>query len=203
VVTSTGITRRLATSTAAAACVLLLCGCGGEDAVNGFAGGTKSKDKQPIPSAIQASPQPGAPTPVPGAEAPSAPAAGMQEPAVAGTGTDDEAASKDAGLRSHSNEYRATGRRDPFASLIGSDMRSDLVDLSVVKLVGLVTSGDRPFAVVEDSEGVTWVLRKGDRVKNGRVVRVSEDGLVCSQTVLGYTTTVQLKLENGKGVQNG
>jgi Tfp pilus assembly protein PilP len=130
----------------------------------------------------------------------------MQDPAVAAKSAEaePESARKSADpLRAQSNEYRSTTRRDPFASLIGSDERSDLVDLSVVRLVGVVTSGDRPFAIVQDTEGVSYVLRKGDRVKNGRVVRVTSEGLVCSQTLLGYTTTVQLKLEHGKDVKNG
>jgi Tfp pilus assembly protein PilP len=73
----------------------------------------------------------------------------------------------------------------------------------VVKLVGVVLSGDQPFAIVEDADGIAYVLRKGDRVKNGRVVRITTDALVCSQTLLGYTTTVQLELEHGKDVKNG
>lgn len=197
-VTRAGIPRRLATASTAVVCVLLLGGCGGgEDAVANFAGGTNSKDKQPIPSAIEASALPGAPIEIP-------PPAGIQDPAVVAKTAEEESPRKSTEpIRVHSNEYRASASRDPFASLIGSDQRSDLVDLSVVKLVGVVTSGDRPFAIVEDSEGVSYVLRKGDRVKNGRVVRVTDEGLVCSQTMLGYTTTVQLKLEHGKGVKNG
>jgi hypothetical protein len=35
------------------------------------------------------------------------------------------------------------------------------------------------------------------------VVRVDREGIVCSQTMLGYTTTVHLKLEHGKDVKHG
>jgi hypothetical protein len=56
---------------------------------------------------------------------------------------------------------------------------------------------------VEDPEKVSYVLRVGDPVRNGRVVGIRPEALVCSQTVLGYTTTVQLKLEERKDVRNG
>jgi len=107
-------------------------------------------------------------------------------------------------LRTTSEEYRAGRERDPFASLIGDEKtRSDLVDLGVVRLVAVVTSGERPFCVVEDPEGVSYVLHVGDPVRNGRVVGIRPEALVCSQTILGYTTTVQLKLEERKGVKHG
>jgi len=181
--------------------------------VTGFAGGTSSKDKQPIPpvvdagAAAQAPDQAQAPTPVeasanPGAPS-AAPATGLQGPAAVSKAEPVDKAHQAGPIRTNTNQYRAGGNRDPFASLIGTDERSDLVDLSVVELVGVVTSGDRPFAIVEDADGVSYVLRKGDRVKNGRVVRVTSEALVCSQTMLGYTTTVQLKLEHGKDVKNG
>lgn len=176
-----------------------LSACGGDEAVNGFAGGTSSKDKAPIPPTVQANAGPA----MEAGEA-AAPqlvdAMGVEGPAVAEKAGE---AKPDAPLRSNENKYHSGRNRDPFASLIGGDTRSDLVDLSVVKLVGVVLSGDQPFAIVEDADGIAYVLRKGDRVKNGRVVRITTDALVCSQTLLGYTTTVQLELEHGKDVKNG
>lgn len=202
--TSAGTPRRAA-ALLIACCGLALAGCGaGDKAVTGFAGGTSSKDKQPIPPAVQAG-ETAAPVQaaaLPGALTEVEPA-GMEGPAVASKGEAVDKAHEKGPIRSNSNEYKAGGNRDPFATLIGTDERSDLVDLSVVRLVGVVTNGDRPFAIVEDADGVSYVLRKGDRVKNGRVVRVAPEALVCSQTMLGYTTTVQLKLERGKDVKNG
>jgi len=184
---------------------LVLAGCGGgDDTVAGFTGGTNSKDKAPIPSSVAANtaaPAPVDPTaaaPVPEEGTPS-----IEGPAVAEKVADVGGKEEKGPLREQTNHYRATRKRDPFVSLIGTDTRDDLVDLSVVKLVGVVTSGPRPFAVVETAEGVSYVLHKGDRVKNGRVVRVTADTLVCSQTMFGYTTTVQLKLESGKDVKHG
>jgi len=134
----------------------------------------------------------------------------VEGPAVAtkGKGTEplnEETTKTGDALREQATLYRASKSRDPFRSLISSEDEnwSDVVDLSVVTLVGVVTSGEVPFCVLEDVEGISYVLRKGDRVKNGRVVRITEDALVASQTILGYTTTVQLKLEERKDVKNG
>lgn len=169
---------------------LVISGCGG--GVSEFSGGSNSKDKTSIPSAVASASTSEALAVVPQVQA-----------AVAVKVKEEISAKDEKDLRKERNMYRATRNRDPFRSLIGSDHRTDVVDLSVVELVGVMMSGDRPFAVVEDADGNSFVLRKGDRVKNGRVVRIKADALVCSQTVLGYTTTVQLKLENGKDVKNG
>ena len=60
------------------------------------------------------------------------------------------------------------------------------------------TPGGDPGWVVEDAEGTSYVLRKGDRIKNGRVVGIRENAMVASQSILGYTTTVQLELADRK-----
>ncbi len=173
-----------------------------------FAGGTNSKDKQEIAPAV---PVVEANTNAAAAAPAAAPTAGgslsvVESPAVATKAPEpsDAAGSGDA-IRKNEMMYRAKKQRDPFRSLVSGEGRSrtDRVDLSVVTLVGVVASGDMPFCVVEDAEGVSYVLRKGDRVKNGRVVSIQMNTLVASQTILGYTTTVRLKLQEGKDVKNG
>ena len=164
---------------------LALVGCGEDDAVRSFTGGTSSKDKEEISSTLASAS--GAP-----AETAQTPAVGVEGPAVA---EKDAVADKEKDLRETSMEYRASRTRDPFRSLVSVDgPREGLLDLSVVTLVGIVTGGDS-FCVVEDAEGACYILRRGDRVKNGRVVSIKPDSIVASQTILGYTTTVQLKLE--------
>ena len=49
----------------------------------------------------------------------------------------------------------------------------------------------------------SYVLRKGDRVRNGRVVEIRATSVVASQTILGFTTTVQLELVDRKGEKHG
>jgi len=168
--------------------------------LHNLASGTKSKDKKPIPSTVHAS----ASGP---AGAAAAPKISMQGPAPTDKVTAEAPTVPDdpsKPLREQVEEYRAGQQRDPFVSLLGGDDRpSGIVDLAVAHLVGIVTSGDNPFCVVEDAEGTSFVLHVGDAVKNGRVVAIKPEALVCSQTVLGYTTTVQLKLEERKDVKHG
>lgn len=182
----------LAAVTVLGVALLALQGCGKDDLARGFAGGSRSKDKAPIPSTVNA----GGP-----AQAASASPAPMAAAPVVAT-------KEDAGdarlqlvdgkpIREQEMKYRSANVRDPFRSLIlDQDDRTDLVDMSVVTLVGIVKGAD-PFCVVEDAEGTAYVLRKGDRVRNGRVVSIGDDSITASQTLLGYTTTVQLKLEEG------
>jgi hypothetical protein len=229
-----------------AAVSLAMAGCGAEDALSGFAGGSSSKNKKKqqnqkqIPSMVKSSanaqpsvappgPAPSAATPPPAtppvegaakvvAKTPAttlrveAPAAAQKELATTVPGTKVDAPVRTASaepveaerLREGSQAYTATRNRDPFRSLISSDQdRTQVVDLSVVTLVGVVWAQPRPFCIVEDSEGISYVLRKGDRVKNGRIVAVHRDKLVASRTILGYTTTVQLTLDKEKGKIHG
>jgi len=183
-------------SAALALMVVLVTGCGGAgDAISKFTGGSSSKDKAPLPSTVQAS-----------ESAEATPPSGVEDPAVAAKPMETAMADDpNAPIRENSMEYRASGStRDPFLTLVGGEGRSDLIDLSVVTLVAVV-GGDDPFGVVEDAEGTSYVLRQGDRVKNGRVVSIKPTALVASQTILGYTTTVQLKLqvEERKDVKHG
>ncbi len=178
---------------------ILAAGCD-SGPLRGLAGGTNSKDKAPIPPAVNAA---AAATPAPGTAA--------ATPEVQGPAVTDKAAPAHAvlpppnePLRDKSEEYRAGRERDPFLSLLsGQNTRTDLVDPSIVRLVGIVSSGARPFCVVEDPEKVSYILYVGDPVRNGRVVAIKAESVVFSQTVLGYTTTVQLKLEERKDVKHG
>jgi len=191
-VVATRTFRSLIAAGFAAAAVLALQGCGKEEIAQGFAGGTNSKDKAPIPSTVNAG---AAAQPTPIAPAPA-------EPAVAKKGEDQGEDARQQlvdgkPIREQQMKYHSGNVRDPFRSLIDDqDERADLVDLSVVTLVGVVQGPD-PFCLVEDAEGIAYVLRKGDRVRNGRVVSISATSLVASQTLLGFTTTVRLKLEEG------
>jgi hypothetical protein len=175
---------------------LLLAACAKDDVSNLFAGGTSSKEKQPIPTTVAETPVQAAPASAPAPGQP-VPGAVMTDP-VAASKVDEIELVEGQPIREQSMKYRSTDVRDPFRSLITDDTsRSDLVDLSVVELVGIVL-GEEPFCIVEDAEGIAFVLRKGDAVKNGRIVSINEDTVVASQTLLGFTTTVQLKLQEEK-----
>jgi hypothetical protein len=101
-------------------------------------------------------------------------------------------------LRENLYYYDAFNRRDPFRSLVdGAFNRSDkmdLVNLSAVHLVGVVRGEVDRFALLEDANGYSYILRVGDRVHNGTVVSIGEEELVARVTNFGQTTTVRLHL---------
>ncbi len=199
-----------------------------EDTIRGFTGGTKSNDKKgAVPAAVNASAStPAAAAPAdpasagvaanapavpPGAPAASLPSA-LADPAVASKadsaavfGDQDPVEGKTT-LRENYATYKAQGWRDPFVSLVSNEKTSrdsQKVDLSVVKLVAIVNGQDDKFCVVEDAEGTSYILRAGDPVRNGRLLRIGTTSVTASQTILGYTTQVQLELFERKDVKHG
>jgi hypothetical protein len=196
------------------------------DAVRGFTGGSDSADKKDaVPAAAKAqtttpvsAPAPiqrddsAAPAPAGDAASSAALPSALADPAVASKADTAIAYSSNdpvegkTSLRQSMAAYKAQGWRDPFVSLVSSekrDMRSDKVDLSVVTLVAIVTGSGDTFCVVEDGEGTSYILREGDTVRNGRVLRIGATTVTASQTILGYTTQVQLELIERKDVKNG
>jgi Tfp pilus assembly protein PilP len=95
--------------------------------------------------------------------------------------------------------YSSLGKRDPFGSLLAGDFEKmgpdGLVDIDQVKLVGVMWGETDRFALVEDGAGYSYILRVGDRVRKGSVIKLTEDQLVATINFFGMTRTVVLKLE--------
>jgi Tfp pilus assembly protein PilP len=95
--------------------------------------------------------------------------------------------------------YASLGKRDPFASLLAGHFEESgpdgLVNIDEVKLVGVMWGDTDRFALVEDADGYSYILREGDRVKYGTVTRLDEDRLVARINFFGMTRTVVLSLE--------
>jgi len=107
-------------------------------------------------------------------------------------------------LRENSYYYGAFNRRDPFRSLVsGQFVRDDImetVDLTGVELVGIVKGDLDRFALLEDEKGFTYILRVGDRVRNGSVVAIGENSMTARITTFGQTSKFTLHLvERQKG----
>jgi hypothetical protein len=105
-------------------------------------------------------------------------------------------------LRENNYYYSAFNRRDPFRSLIdGAFIKNEkmaLVNLNAVNLVGIVKGELDRFALLEDEDGFSYILRVGDRVRNGSVVSIGDQELVARVTNFGQTTTVRLHLVERK-----
>lgn len=99
--------------------------------------------------------------------------------------------------------YQSYGKSDPFRTLVSGDFEGigggELVDLSSARLVGVIWGEADRFGLVEDGEGFGYILRVGDRVRDGRVVSIRKSALTAKITLYGITSSVVLKLEKTEG----
>ena len=102
--------------------------------------------------------------------------------------------------------YNSLDRRDPFQSLVSGAFEgtagTPLLDVSSMKLVGIVWGGADKFALVEDSHGHGYVLRVGDPVLNGYIAGLTKEELIVKQSSYGDTQTVTIQLQRKDGVSN-
>ena len=123
--------------------------------------------------------------------------------AIAGSGM---AESKKVKLRENRYYYSAFNKRDPFKSLIVGEFvrntKMTIVDLGVVELVGIVKGELDRFALLEDEQGYSYILRVGDPVRNGSVVAIGDESMVARVTNFGQTTKFTLHLsKRDEGVE--
>jgi len=104
----------------------------------------------------------------------------------------------DAFLRGDAYTYQSGGR-DPFAPLVRSgdgkeEEKIAIADPGVADLilVGRAWGGGQLYALAETSQGMGLLLREGDRVRDGRVVSITPEGVVFSQTTYGVTRQITL-----------
>jgi len=102
--------------------------------------------------------------------------------------------------------YNSLNRRDPFASLVSGQFEGEvgtpLLDVSSMKLVGIVWGASDKFALVEDGHGHGFVLRVGDPVLNGYVAGLTKQELIVKQSSYGDTQTVTIQLQRKEGASN-
>ena len=110
--------------------------------------------------------------------------------------------------------YSDEGRRDPFEPLL-KGLRSgfstdDLPSVEALRMVGVLHDADQAMALMEDTDGHSFILRPGDPVQNGRVLSVGEQRTVVQVDEYGWTRTVVLQLSTrgsdpakALGLQNG
>jgi hypothetical protein len=101
-------------------------------------------------------------------------------------------------LRQNHYYYSAFNRRDPFRSLVSGkfvrNSRMEMVNLNAVELVGIVKGDLDRFALLEDDKGFNYILRVGDKVRNGTVVSISDQSMVARVTNFGQTSKFTLHL---------
>jgi hypothetical protein len=94
--------------------------------------------------------------------------------------------------------YHGEGRRDPFASLterISTDFgKLPLPLFESLKLVGILKDEEGHRALLEDEKGYGYIMKGGDKIKNGYVVSVEDDKVIFQVQEYGWSKTIALEL---------
>ena len=103
--------------------------------------------------------------------------------------------------------YSSGGRRDPFKPLWQEgELQFGAVSLPSVDgltLVGVLEDSTGFRALLEGPGGYGYILRKGDRVRNGYVAQVTKEKIVFQVVEYGWTRTVVLKMKVKKKSEVG
>ncbi len=124
-------------------------------------------------------------------------------PAAASAASDSSQMMEDLLLTPESYYYESVGRRDLFESLVSDDYRdanpTQKPASAELTVVGILWGERDRFALVETAQGRSRVLREGDRLGDGTVVRVLPDRVIIHVTEYGGSRTVTLPLVEGGG----
>lgn len=99
--------------------------------------------------------------------------------------------------------YDDLGRRDPFEPLL-KGLRSGFISdalpsVEALRMVGVLRDNEQALALMEDTDGHSYIMRPGDPVENGRVLSVGEARTVIQVDEYGWTRTVVLQLTSRGG----
>lgn len=101
-------------------------------------------------------------------------------------------------------EYDSQGKRDPFRTLVPREENEketrikELFEYEDAKVLGIVESEDDTYALLVDSNNLSFVLREGDRVLGGYVTRVSNGEIVLNIVKYGRAMTIVMRLESSE-----
>lgn len=172
------------------------------------------------PYVVRTAPQATAPKPTPPPASAAAPASAPQatpstpaapaSQAAPATATPPPTAPAAAGpaLEPQGYTYRAEGRRDPFTSLLmrGSQTQKPSIgaravglsglETSEVTLKGTIASQGGYVGILQGADNKTYIVRSGDRLLDGTIRTITQDGMVVTQQV-----TDPLSLEKQREVR--
>jgi len=99
-------------------------------------------------------------------------------------------------------KYQSFGR-DPFETLINESRTYDnpieqrIANVEGLRLVGVLESDDKSnSALFEDKNNYGYILKEGDKVRNGYVLRIEPEKVYFQIFEYGWSRTLSLKMEN-------
>ena len=103
-------------------------------------------------------------------------------------------------------KYSSGGSADPFKTLIDptgiSHGRVDLgriPNIETLHLVGILKADDgKSSALMEDIDGIGYILKPGNRVKNGYVASIDDHAIYFQIKEYGWSRTIVKHMENKK-----
>jgi hypothetical protein len=95
--------------------------------------------------------------------------------------------------------YNSYGRRDPFIPVEQGSLDNG-IDIDQMKVVGIIWQATQPMAVLEHNReaGVSFTIKEGDPVHNGRVARITRDAVTFDISEYGISRSYSLKLVSSK-----
>ena len=95
--------------------------------------------------------------------------------------------------------YNSYGRRDPFIP-VEQGASDNGIDIDQMKVVGIIWQSEQPMAVLEHNReaGVSFTVKEGDPVHNGRVARISREAVTFDISEYGISRSYSLKLVSSK-----
>ena len=91
--------------------------------------------------------------------------------------------------------YNSYGRRDPFIP-VEQGASDNGIDIDQMKVVGIIWQSQEPMAVLEHNRetGLSFTVKQGDPVHNGRVSRITRDAVTFDISEYGISRSYSLKL---------
>lgn len=95
--------------------------------------------------------------------------------------------------------YNSYGRRDPFIP-VEQGASENGIDIDQMKVVGIIWQAQEPMAVLEHNReaGISFTVKQGDPVHNGRVSRITRDQVTFDISEYGISRSYSLKLVSNK-----
>ncbi|MEO0276309.1 MAG: hypothetical protein ABIM60_05990 [candidate division WOR-3 bacterium] len=92
--------------------------------------------------------------------------------------------------------YQALGRPDPLKPLVGATFKEKEkeIDLSTLKLVGILKGNRGNAALFEGSDGRAYFIREKDKVRGGYVKSITSNEVIVEITAYGTPIEVRYSL---------